>query len=503
MLSLALFLLGVAVSVVSIRYGIVAAHKLGVVDTPGGHKAHDTVTPFVGGVGVLAATLTAVCVVSQFYPLFGGQLHAFLFGVIVMFVTGFADDILHLGYKIRFLVQAAVGVAMVYWGNVALFDLGGIGGHGIVHLGYVGVPLTLIATIGAINALNMIDGIDGLSGSLSIVSLLLIAASVFVVGDIPYFSLIIMIAGGVAGFLFFNLRYFGQRRARCFLGDNGSMQLGFIFAWLLVDLSQLSGSPRVFTPVTTLWLFAVPLIDTLSVMLRRLWMKRSPFRPDRHHLHHLFLRAGFRVQDTVLVLAFVQLMFGGIGLLGMYAGVSETNMLIAFVLAFALCFYILLRPWRFVPLLRRIHRLLGLTSVHAVGVYVSGISMQGLGSFSEVLNSKIGPHFDFRFSVYRHPSASDTDNRCYGVVELLCDEQDLPQARIRGIIVGLRREFHQLHGLQIRQFVARQDVHDRRVGHKPKNGERRIAERRSSGRSQLVYRVLSAAGESSVLLPNV
>jgi hypothetical protein len=129
--------------------------------------------------------------------------------------------------------------------------------------------------------------------------------------------------------------------------------------------------------------------------------------------------------------------------------------------------------------------------------------VQGLGSFSEVLNSKIGPHFDFRFSVYRHPSASDADNRCYGVVELLCDEQDLPQARIRGIIVGLRREFHQLHGLQIRQFVARQDVHDRRVGRKPKNDERRIAERRSSARSQLVYRVLSAAGESSVLLPNV
>ena len=502
MLSAALFLLGVAVSVVSIRYGIVAAHRLGIVDTPGGHKAHDTVTPFVGGVGVLAATLTAVCVVSQFYPVFGGQLHAFIFGVIVMFVTGFADDILHLGYKIRFFVQAAVGVAMVLWGDVMLFDLGNIGGHGIVHLGYVGVPLTLIATIGAINALNMIDGIDGLSGSLSVLSLLLIATSVFVAGDMPYFSLITMIAGGVAGFLFFNLRCFGQRRARCFLGDNGSMQLGFIFAWLLSDLSQATASPRVFTPVSTLWLFAVPLIDTLSVMLRRLWMKRSPFRPDRHHLHHLFLRAGFRVQDTVLVLAFVQLMFGGFGLLGMYAGVSETNMLIAFVLAFVLCFYILLRPWRFVPLLRRIHRLLGLTSVHAVGVYVSGISVQGLGGFSEVLNSKIGPHFDFQFSVYRHPSATDADNRCYGVVELLCDEQDLPQAHIRSLIVGLRREFHKLHGLQIRQFVARQDAHDRRVGRKPKNDERRLMERRADGRAQVIYRVLSAAGESSVLLAN-
>ena len=119
--------------------------------------------------------------------------------------------------------------------------------------------------------------------------------------------MLLIIAGGVAGFLYFNLRYLRQRRARCFLGDNGSMLLGFVFAWLLSDLSQMTdGSPRAITPITTLWLFAVPLIDTLCVMLRRMWLGRSPFHADRHHLHHLFLRAGFRVQDTVLVLAFLQ-----------------------------------------------------------------------------------------------------------------------------------------------------------------------------------------------------
>jgi UDP-N-acetylmuramyl pentapeptide phosphotransferase/UDP-N-acetylglucosamine-1-phosphate transferase len=142
------------------------------------------------------------------------------------------------------------------------------------------VPLTVIATIGAINALNMIDGIDGLSGSLSIVSLLLIAVAVYLSGDAAYFSLVIVMAGGVAGFLYFNLRYLSRRRARCFLGDNGSMLLGFVFAWLLADLSQMNdGSPRAITPITTLWLFSVPLIDTLCVMLRRMWMGRSRSMP--------------------------------------------------------------------------------------------------------------------------------------------------------------------------------------------------------------------------------
>jgi len=127
MLSAALFLLGVIVSVVAIRYGIVASHKLGIVDQPGGHKAHDTVTPFVGGVGVLVATLGAVFIVSQFFPQFTVRALPFVFGVVAMFITGFADDIFHLGYKIRFLVQACVGAVMVFWGGVVIADLGDLG----------------------------------------------------------------------------------------------------------------------------------------------------------------------------------------------------------------------------------------------------------------------------------------------------------------------------------------------------------------------------------------
>ena len=230
MLSMSLFLLGLIVSAVAVYYSIQASHRFGVVDQPGGHKAHDTVTPFVGGVGILAAMLTGGYVVSQYFPSFGDRIYVLLGGVLVLFITGFADDILQLNYKIRFGIQAAVGLAMVFLGGVEISDLGQLLSGDLLSLGYLAVPITLLATIGAINALNMIDGIDGLSGSLSIVSLLLIALAVYISGDPAYFSLIVIIAGGVAGFLCFNLRYLGWRRARCFMGDNGSMQLGFVFA---------------------------------------------------------------------------------------------------------------------------------------------------------------------------------------------------------------------------------------------------------------------------------
>ena len=153
MFALALFLLGFVVSAVAVRYAIIAAHRFDVVDKPGGHKAHDTVTPFVGGVGVLVANLCGVALVDHFFNLPDARVYAFVGGVIVMWATGFADDILNISFKIRLVIQAAVGLAMVYGAGIALQDLGHLASPTeVVSLGIIGVPLTLIATMGAINA---------------------------------------------------------------------------------------------------------------------------------------------------------------------------------------------------------------------------------------------------------------------------------------------------------------------------------------------------------------
>ncbi|HNO88910.1 MAG TPA: MraY family glycosyltransferase [Rhodocyclaceae bacterium] len=499
MFSLALFLLGTVVSAVAIRYGIVAAHHFGVVDKPGGHKAHDTVTPFVGGIGVVCAFMCAVGVVASGSNGFPFRLDAMAAGVLIMFITGFADDLLNLHYRIRLCIQAMVGVIMIFGGGVVLRDFGHVGSASVVSLGYVGIPLTLIATIGAINALNMIDGIDGLSGSISLVSLVLIALALHHSGNIAYFSLVMIIAGGVAGFLIYNLRYPGHRRARCFLGDNGSMVLGYAFAWLLSDLCQETKGVRVITPVTTLWLFAVPLIDTLCVMMRRVWMGGSPFRADRYHLHHLFQRAGFRVQDTVFILASVQLFFGAVGLAGMYAGISEIVMLAAFGVLFGLCFLVILRPWRFVPALRRVHRLLGLTSVQAVGVYVGGLTETGLMTFSKALKRDFANLYDFQFSVYRQLDDITEEERSFGVVELLTEDKALIPLQIGHIKGTLKREFQGSEGLVVREFVARNAGNDRRSAEKGRPAERRSRDRRSQRKPQALLRTVCEAGDVNLL----
>jgi UDP-N-acetylmuramyl pentapeptide phosphotransferase/UDP-N-acetylglucosamine-1-phosphate transferase len=139
-------------------------------------------------------------------------------------------------------------------------------------------------------------------------------------------------------FLTFNLRILRRKQAQVFMGDAGSMFLGFILAWFMVNLSQ--GEQRVITPVTALWIFALPLIDTVSIMLRRILKKTSPFDADHGHLHHLLLYAGFSVSQTLAIIVSSAIILAIIGLNGLYLQVSETAMFYGFLSLFALHFVI-------------------------------------------------------------------------------------------------------------------------------------------------------------------
>ncbi|TFH06668.1 MAG: undecaprenyl/decaprenyl-phosphate alpha-N-acetylglucosaminyl 1-phosphate transferase, partial [Nitrosomonadales bacterium] len=254
---LLLFALCVLVSIAFIRLSISAASAVNIADTPDyNHKLHDTPTPFVGGVGILAA----LCVALFFLiDINSDSFHKYaVLGLIsiTIFSIGFADDALTLNYKSRFFIQILVVFIMILVGGVALSDFGGILLNTSLQLfGLAVIPITIFAVVGVINSLNMIDGVDGLSGSVSFVTLLLIGTVAFIDDDRQNLMLTTAIIGGVLGFLYFNLRYRKQRYARVFLGDNVSMLLVLLLAWLLVDISQ--GSNRAMTPVTALWLFSV------------------------------------------------------------------------------------------------------------------------------------------------------------------------------------------------------------------------------------------------------
>ncbi len=477
------------ISGVAIRLGIALASHFGIVDRPGGHKLHDTGTPFVGGFGLIAVLISVPllddCVFGDF-ALF--HLPAILVGGLVIFLTGLADDLWHLGFKPRFLVEALVALAMVFIGGVELGSLGELFPGVRVELGWLAVPLTVFATVGLINALNMIDGIDGLSGSVSLVSLGL--AAIVAQGSADSSSVIFIVAlmGGVSGFLYYNLRYPGNGRARVFLGDNGSMLLGFLFAWLLISMSQGGEKEQAaMTPVTALWLFALPLMDTVGVMLRRIWLGQSPFRPDRHHLHHLFVRAGFRVCDVVLIAAAAQLALGLIGLGGLLLGVPEYLMFWLFLAVFAGYFLLTLRPWRLVPWLRRLNRSLGLPSVQVRGIFVGYLCREKCREVLAVISAGLGEGYDYQLSVHQAARSSTDEGDVYCVVHIPAEGNDRLIGKIRRDTARIKRGLAGRPGIEVRLFLCRQGENDQRTRYTPVlGGGSRDSERRGE-RATLIY----------------
>ena len=451
----ALFGLCAVFSGVVVRFSIALAGRFGAMDRPGGHKQHAVSTPFVGGFGLIAV-LALAFTLRDFLP--GGttpvSLQALLAGALGMFLTGLADDLWHLGFKIRFVVQALVALSMVFIGGVEVASLGELLPGIEVDLGWLVVPITVFATVGLINAVNMIDGIDGLSGSVSLVSLAFIAVVAQGGGNSAYFLVAVALMGGVVGFLVYNLRYPGNARARVFLGDNGSMLLGFVFAWLLIALSQ-GGEEAVMAPVTALWLFALPLMDTVGVMLRRIWLGKSPFRADRHHLHHLLVRAGFRVCDVVAVAVLMQFVFALVGVVGLWLRVPEYLMFWLFLGVFAVYFLVIARPWRLVPWLQWLNRRLGLPSAQVRGIFVGYVRRDACPQLLGLIAQGLSGRYDYQLSVFESDREDAQGRTVYCMVHVPTMGDEHLIGAVRRDVVQMRRRLASKHGLDIRLLLSR------------------------------------------------
>jgi UDP-GlcNAc:undecaprenyl-phosphate/decaprenyl-phosphate GlcNAc-1-phosphate transferase len=487
-----LFTFNALLAAMTIRFSISLALSFGIADHVGGHKQHDKTTPFVGGVGVLVALLIALILLIATYP---EQLSKWLtLGVasVIIFATGFADDLMQLNYKVRLIIQAIVAFIMVLAGGVVLGDLGVLFFGSTLELGLFAIPFTIFSVIGGINALNMIDGIDGLAGMLSLISLLLIAVVAFVAGGSSALTLSVALAGGLAAFLYYNLRYASQRRAQVFLGDNGSMLIGFLLAWMLIDLSQKPGSAM--TPVTALWLFSIPLMDTLSVILRRVWVRRSPFMPDRTHLHHILLLAGFRIQDTVLFITSLHMLIGVTGIAGLYLEVSELVMLLGFLLIYAVYFYVTQRPWYFIVALRHLHAFLGLTPATNHGAYLGSYTAKEAANLVRVVSEELGPAFDSWVQVLERQSLQWDVSKRYAVsvnIRFASDDWET-EGEVKQYVTLLQRRMMERRGIQMRQFVQRNNKNDRRIQDQgnPLDSELRISERRGSDPKLIVFEAM-------------
>lgn len=323
--------------------------RLGHVDKPGGRKRHGLETPLSGG---LAIATSLVLLGMLMFP--SREFAGFAVGMVVLLILGAMDDRKHVPALWRLVLQTlAVSVGVYLIAGVRLDSLGALTGGGDVLLGPFSLAFTVFAAVGVINAVNMIDGMDGLAGGFSalLIGVILLLASGTSAVNI---ALLCLTIGSLFGFLLFNLRMPWQRRARIFLGDAGSLVLGYILVWFAIQGSQ--GESRVFAPITAVWLFGLPLMDTVYLMGSRVLRGQSPLAADRYHFHHLLQRVGLSPGWALYAWLLVAAAFMGAGVGMEYAGVSEAVSALTFLIAFAgYCAFSNL-AWRRLANRRRVRR---------------------------------------------------------------------------------------------------------------------------------------------------
>ncbi|MEQ8313734.1 MAG: hypothetical protein RL839_01945 [Gammaproteobacteria bacterium] len=308
------------------------AGKIGLLDIPGGRKTHIGATPLVGGLGIfiglLSISIISVDVINAYAPLLS-------LSALIVFI-GVIDDIKDLRVIVRMTGHTLVAIAMAIVAGIQLESFGNILLGEEIALNSFALPVTVFATVGVINAINMSDGIDGLSGTLVVVALICIGIVAGSKADFVTVSFIALLSACILAFLTMNFRRPWNQKALVYLGDAGSTMLGFMLAWLLIESSQ--GEHALFPPVYALWFLAVPLFDTVNLLIKRPIHGFSPFKPGVDHLHHALLRRGFTVQQVVLILAASSLALAGIGLTGYFWQASDSVMFQLFLGLFLLYF---------------------------------------------------------------------------------------------------------------------------------------------------------------------
>jgi UDP-GlcNAc:undecaprenyl-phosphate/decaprenyl-phosphate GlcNAc-1-phosphate transferase len=324
-----------------------AASWVGLLDNPDHRKLHNGAVPLIGGLSVFLGVLLAWMI---WMPMAGPH-GLFIICAAVLVMVGAADDARDLPAKFRLGVQVVLGGVLTLGSGFSLSTFGNLLGLGEIGLGPMGPFITIAAVIGATNAFNMVDGIDGLAGALSLVTLgslaILFAAPA---GFMHELALTLGIACALVPYLMANLRIPPFRR-RIFMGDAGSMFIGFAVVWLLVNATQ--PGQMAMRPVTALWIIAIPLMDMVAIMIRRARKGQSLMKPDREHLHHIFMRAGFSDREALLLITAFALLFASIGLMGEVLRIPEWIMFTGFVVVFALYDWALVHVWRLLVIFRR------------------------------------------------------------------------------------------------------------------------------------------------------
>lgn len=335
-----------------------------VVDNPDARKLQDHPIPVLGGLSVFFGIIVALVFCQIFFG--SSSLFTFLGIMAIMLFVGTTDDILTLSPYLRLAIEIIVVLLFIYGTGWSINDFHGLWGINEIPR-YVAVPLTVFACVGIINAINMIDGVDGLMSGYSIVVSIILAAFFFKAADMDLSAMAMIAAGALIPFFMFNV--VGQK-SKMYLGDGGSLMIGTMLALFVVSilkhksLCSMSVDDSFGLVPFTLAILSVPVFDTLRVMSIRIRDRRSPFSPDKNHLHHMFISLGFSHLGTTLSVIFLNILVILAWLIGYLIGASvdvQLYVVIVFGLMVTFGFYKLAyiagrRGWKLYSLLQSLGR---------------------------------------------------------------------------------------------------------------------------------------------------
>lgn len=277
------------------------ATKLGLLDVPNDRSSHSDPTPRGAGIAMFFSYMSILLIL---HTTFFTQHLGFFIGLVLVFLLGLYDDLKNSSPRLKLLIIALAAALIFFIDDLAVDTLGHWFGFEITLPYILAFLMTLFAVVGFTNALNLIDGLDGLAGSVS----LIILASLYYIGFVYHDEFIMIVSflvmASLVGFLLFN-----WYPASIFMGDSGSLVLGFVIATLAIKATDYVSD------TTVLFLAAVPVIDTIIVMTRRIQRGMSPFAPDRNHFHHKILMLKGSVDASVHILVSLQIILSVIGLL--------------------------------------------------------------------------------------------------------------------------------------------------------------------------------------------
>lgn len=308
------FSLALFITVVLIPSIVDIARAKSFVDTPNNRTSHHNTTPTLGGIAIFIGSIIAFLMFTSV-----GSIRSFQYiiaSVLIIFFIGFKDDIIGISPYKKFMGQVIAALIVIEFGGIILTNL-----HGLFYIFPItynlGLVLSLITIIGVTNCFNLVDGIDGLSASLAIMASSAFGFWFYLTGHFDWAILTAGIVGASLGFLYFNMF---SRRNKIFMGDTGSLFLGFIISIIAIKFNEFSvGVTGLFSveaaPAVSIGFLIIPIFDTMRVFVTRMIHNKPPFSPDKTHIHHYLLDLGFSHKKATLILTLTSLLFIGISIL--------------------------------------------------------------------------------------------------------------------------------------------------------------------------------------------